>query len=58
MGQIRAQGSVFSVSGGSSATGRRFQVESNGTIFTQGGGPNVFPGSTAVVIDSHGGEYV
>jgi hypothetical protein len=54
MGQIRAQGSVFS----GAATGRRFQVESNGTIFTQGGGPNFFPGSTAGVIDGHGGEYV
>jgi hypothetical protein len=54
MGQIRAHGSVFS----GPATGRRFQVESNGTIFTQGGGANFFPGNADGVIDSHGGEYV
>jgi len=54
MGQIRAHGSVFS----GPATGRRFQVESNGTIFTQGGGANFFPGNADGIIDGHGGEYV
>jgi hypothetical protein len=40
-----------------SATGPRFDVESNGIILTNGGGANYFPGST-VGVQASGGQYL
>ena len=46
----------FSVTFSGSATGQRFNVLQNGTIDTEGGGANYFPGNSAGTTAS-GGQY-
>ncbi|MBE0560378.1 MAG: hypothetical protein IH622_06075 [Ochrobactrum anthropi] len=54
-GSLLAAPSVLTMTG--SATGKRYNVYSNGTINTYGGGANFFPGTTAGTASS-GGQYL
>jgi len=53
LGNLMANGCTFS----GSATGQRYNVSINSVIFTNGGGANYFPGSTAGTAVT-GGQYV